>query len=214
MKYLSTIVFVILLITGPGFAAGVDIAYYYGAVHYYASDAQTPRGQTVSLVKRTVDSSSGRIVEIVTQPDRNNPKRAVDFEVVLSRTETHGDFVVSNDMFRGAMKFAGASLNTWSYDINLTAGGFLRGDGKVTCHGIETNKEIQDNEHRVVLRMTEDLRPVSATEYERIKQSLHSTGGVSQIDCSAAYGEKPATCERVACDAKSLSFVGKWVGLV
>lgn len=32
------------------------------------------------------------------------------------------------------------------------------------------------------------------------------------IDCSGAYGGKPAQCEHISCDAEYLSFLGKWTG--
>lgn len=215
MVKLAILFFGLTLVAGKSFAGGeAGIAYYYGNVRYYAPDGQTPRGQTVSLVKRTVNPSASQIIEIVTQPDRQSPKRATDFKVILSRVGTSNEFSVSGDTFRGVMAFTGAdwNWNAWSYDIELTTGGFLRGSGTISCSGIDTNKEIQDQAHNTVLRMVEELRPISASEYERMKKALHSGESVSRMDCSAAYGGKAAICERVSCDEKYLSFIGKWAG--
>jgi len=41
---------------------------------------------------------------------------------------------------------------------------------------------------------------------------LASSAFSAQVDCSEAYGGKPAKCERISCDEKYKTFLGTWSG--
>lgn len=154
-----------------------SINYYYGSVHYFSPDGSADWGNTASLVKRTILPGEGRITELVTQPDRNDPSKSNDFDTTLTRVGTSNVFSVSivGDTTSGTMSFSGDEWNwdSWTYDLKLSPSGYIHGTGSLSVSGIQTRKEVFDANHAQTVLMTEDLKPISDQEYARIYIEMH-----------------------------------------
>lgn len=157
---------------------GAIISYYYGAVVYLGPDGKTQYGQSVSLVKRTVDQASKTITELVTQPDRKNPKAYNDFMTTM--TLDSGTTFKARDegnTFSGSLTFSGPNWqwNHWIYGLNLTAGGKIVGAGTLDQNGITTHKQVLGPDGKISVLVNESLPPISEEQYNTYHKVMSPT---------------------------------------
>lgn len=175
-KRLVIISALILSIIPKAFATAdaVDaVAFYYGEVQMTAPDGRAI-GKTVSLAKRSILPSQGRIVESVIQPGRRPGEPAREIVTTMSRVGGSTTFTAqdSDQSFSGTLIFEGAewSWEKWRYDILLKDGSKLQGEGRLDQSGVHTSKKLLTPQGSV--KLEEHLLPISETEYLTRRRAL------------------------------------------
>jgi hypothetical protein len=155
--------------TGGSGAAGTSrdttTEYYYGTMSTSSPDGKVPHAPpAVTLVRRDVAPSEGRIVETVHQ---GGTKRVVTLE-----QEDGGVFRVSSDdrSVEGEIAFDGPEWRwtRWSYAIELSDGsGTIIGTGKLENNWLETEKYFVASNGEGRTRIVDRLVRIDREEYER-----------------------------------------------
>lgn len=127
-------------------------------------------------MQRTVDPASRQIDEIVVQPGRKPGEKPSEFITHLTRrgSSTVFDAVDEGHTFRGTLAFKGAdwAWDAWTYQITLSDGGKLVGDGSLTSGGIVTRKRVLGKNGEPTVSVTETLSPITQQKYDALRTAL------------------------------------------
>lgn len=166
-----------LIAVGSASADPAFIRYYYGEVKYSSPDGKIPYGQTISLVKRTVNPEEYSIVEDVIQPARTPGGAASEFITHIVRTDSASLVFNASDegkTFSGTLTFSANDWqkNSWIYSIQLCSGGKIEGTGTLSDQGIQTRKTFFNQNEAPTTLIVEDLASISSDRYEEIRKSM------------------------------------------
>ena len=152
-------------------------AYYYGQVASFSSDGRIPYGNTESAVKREILDDGARIVETVTQPGPSPSMRPKEIVTKLKRRHKTlvYDAADAGGTLAGTVTFQDPDLKIWTYDIELKAGGTIKGSGKLLPDGIKTEKHFSGGGRPMSVK--EDLKAVSEREYRMRVGEMHPPKG-------------------------------------
>lgn len=154
-----------------------NVKYYYGEINKSSGDGKNSYGKSFSLVKRTIDAGKGIITEIALQPPRDPKKKMKDIHTILTRVGNTNEFTVTDleSTFSGKIIFEGTeewNWHQWKYDIKLESGRKLGGKGSVSPDGIKTEKIIYRKSGKPFIQLKEELKPITAEEYEQKHKQL------------------------------------------
>lgn len=157
-------------------AAG-GTAYYYGQVSFLSPDGKLPYNKTDSAVKREVLDGGARIIETVTQPGSGHSMRPREFITELKRRKKTlvYDATDAGGTFTGTLTYKDPGLKTWTYNIKLKDGGTIKGSGKLSPEGIQTEKQLSGGSRPMLVK--EDLKTVSEREYKMRVDEMRPPGG-------------------------------------
>ncbi len=140
------------------------VSYYKGTMTATSADGLTPMGPPAeALVKRELFPDDGRIVE--TTLDEGALR-------VTTLTQTEGNTFAATDAdgtFAGTVIFSPDPWSpiSWTYDLTMADGsGKVIGGATVTKTSIKTSKYFVTPDGLQKMRIIDDLKTVSAKEYE------------------------------------------------
>ena len=170
MKVCGFLTLVCGLFFGSLAAHAVTTEYYSGEVSFLSPDSSTSFGKTTSVVKRVINKKKAFILETVVQPDSGSKLNYQTHISKLVRIKNTANFLVSDpdNTYSGEVAFTGDDWNwsEWTYDLTMATGEKIRGNGRITLDGMETEKQFL-REGTVVMNIKEVLLKVSEREYQK-----------------------------------------------
>jgi hypothetical protein len=158
------------LVAGAPRAASVE--WFVGTMTTTSPDGATPYGPPARVAaRRAVDPARGAIEEQVVHPGEALPTttlRRVAGSNRFEATDAAGSFT-------GTLELRGPewAWDAWSYDLSMADGsGRLRGEGKLTAAGLETEKIFHAPDGRAVVRIVERLERVDAAAFAQARDEL------------------------------------------
>jgi hypothetical protein len=73
--------------------------------------------------------------------------------------------------FTGTLTYASDKLDSWTYDIQMTGGGSVKGKGRIDAKGVHTDKQVVMRAGPS-MKVIEELAPVTEATYTQHHQKL------------------------------------------
>lgn len=157
-----------------------QVTYYYGLVTYYFPDGKTVLGSSHSLVKRTIDPSKKLILELVSQASLKDSTNVENYETIFSQVDLGSSFTVEDTgkTFSGVIKFSGEDWKwtAWDYNLTLSDGEKLTGNGRLDEQGISVRKYISRADGNLRLFIQELLQPITEEQYNNYRKAMFPNG--------------------------------------
>ena len=161
------------LLAQTSLAGQVQVAYFLGEVRMSSPSGQAI-GNSLSLVKRTLNPDESRIIELVVSIDPGKPTKEFTtiFEVQGARfvmKDTEGTFTGEGGLIGKAWEWSG-----WNYEVEFTGArkGRLKGEDFLGPEGLTVKKSFATADGVVRMLFIEDLKPISKATYDILRAKV------------------------------------------